>query len=287
MILINKKKLLKLPLLLSTILAISYYSVFAQSTNTNVKGCPSDIYGECLYVDGNATGGRMEKPFAMHSIMKFPQAIFVAECLKKNSISLHETILVKRKELVENTWSPMLKMFDQERDFSYAELLKLSLAQSDNNACDILFKRLGDPYIVEDYLHKKGFTEIHIKWTEREMGINPSRAADNNCTPRDMARLFEWFYKNKGQNEYLGFVWETMANCQTGTERISSIIPQGSVFVHKTGTGFPSKDKRQDRNDAGVIIMPNGTHQVIAVFAPQSIRESDVATIGKKYIHNK
>ena len=287
MILINKKKLLKLPLLLSTILVFSYYSVFAQSTNTNVKGSPSDIYGACLYVDGNATGVRMDEPFAMHSIMKFPQAIFVAEYLKKNSISLDETIIVKKDELVENTWSPMLKMFDQERDFSYAELLKLSLAQSDNNACDILFKRFGGPCIVEDYLRQKGFTEIHIKWTEREMGINPSRAADNNCTPRDMARLFEWFYKNKGQNEYLGFVWETMANCQTGTERISSIIPQGSVFVHKTGTGFPSKGKRQDRNDAGVIIMPNGTHQVIAVFAPQSIRESDVATIGKKYIHNK
>ena len=287
MILTNKKKLLKLPLLLSTILVFSYYSVFAQSTNTNVKGSPSDIYGACLYVDGNATGVRMDEPFAMHSIMKFPQAIFVAEYLKKNSISLDETIIVKKDELVENTWSPMLKMFDQERDFSYAELLKLSLAQSDNNACDILFKRFGGPCIVEDYLRQKGFTEIHIKWTEREMGINPSRAADNNCTPRDMARLFEWFYKNKGQNEYLGFVWETMANCQTGTERISSIIPQGSVFVHKTGTGFPSKGKRQDRNDAGVIIMPNGTHQVIAVFAPQSIRESDVATIGKKYIHNK
>ena len=287
MILINKKKLLKLPLLLSAILVFSYYSVFAQSTNTNVKGCPSDIYGACLYVDGNATGVRMEKPFAMHSIMKFPQAIFVAECLKKNSISLHDTITVKREELVENTWSPMLKMFDQERDFSYAELLKLSLAQSDNNACDILFKRFGGPCIIEDYLRKKGFTEINIKWTEREMGINPSRAADNNCTPKDMARLMEWFYQNKEQNNYLRFLWETMANCQTGTERISSIIPKGSVFVHKTGTGFPSKDKRQDRNDVGVIIMPNGAHQVIAVFAPQSIKESDVATIGEKYIHNK
>ena len=72
-----------------------------------------------------------------------------------------------------------------------------------------------------------------------------------------------------------------MANCQTGTERISSIIPEGSVCVHKTGTGFPSKDKKQDRNDVGVIILPNGTHQVIAVFAPQSTKESDVATIVK------
>lgn len=260
-----------------------HLSVSAQSIESNEKGSLSDSYGACLYVDGHATGVRMDEPFAMHSIMKFPQAIFVAECLKKCSIPLHETIAVKREDLVENTWSPMLKMFDRERDFSYAELLKLSLAQSDNNACDILFKQFGGPCIVEDYLHQIGFTEIHIKWTEREMGINPSRAADNHCTPRDMARLLDWFYKNKGQNEYLGFVWETMANCQTGTERISSIIPEGSVFVHKTGTGFPSKDKRQDRNDAGVIIMPDGTYQVIAVFAPQSVKEDDVATVGKKY----
>ena len=183
---INKKRLSNLALL-SIILVFSQYFVSAQSTVANVKNCPSDIYGICLYVDGNSTGIRMDEPFAMHSIMKFPQAIFVAECLKKNSISLHETILVKREELVENTWSPMLKMFDQERDFSYAELLKLSLAQSDNNACDILFKRFGGPCIVEDYLRQKGFTEIHIKWTEREMGINPSRAADNNCTPKDIS----------------------------------------------------------------------------------------------------
>lgn len=268
--------------LLSIILVFSCNSVLAQSIVASMKDCPSEIYGACLYVEGKTTGVRMDNTFVMHSIMKFPQAIFVAECMKKNSIPLHETIAVKREELVENTWSPMLKIFDRERDFSYAELLKLSLAQSDNNACDILFKQFGGPDKVEDFLHKKGFTEIHIKWTEREMGINPSRAADNNCTPRDIARLLEWFYRNKNQNEYFGFVWEIMANCQTGTERISSIIPEGSVFVHKTGTGFPSKDKKQDRNDVGVIILPNGTHQVIAVFAPQSTKESDVATIVKK-----
>ncbi|MGN1157208.1 MAG: serine hydrolase [Agathobacter sp.] len=273
--------------LITIILMFIQQSISAQSIEMVGKDGQSDNYGACLYADGKAKGYRIDEPFAMHSIMKFPQTIYVAECLYRSSIPLKETITIRKAELIQNTWSPMLKMFDEERDFSYAELLKLSLAQSDNNACDILFKHFGGPEKVEDYLHKKGFKEIHIKWTEREMGINPGRAADNNCTPRDMARLLEWFYKNKEQNEYLGYVWETMANCQTGTERISSIIPEGSVFVHKTGTGFPSKDKKQDRNDAGVIIMPNGTHQVIAVFAPQSIKESDVATIGKRYIYNK
>lgn len=268
--------------LTSILLILVHLSVYAQSTNTFQKGSQSDRYGACLYVDGNVTGVRMDEQFAMHSIMKFPQAIFVAECLKNSSIPLHKTIAVKREELVDNTWSPMLKMFDRERDFSYAELLKLSLAQSDNNACDILFKQFGGPDKVEDYIHKLGFADIHIKWTEREMGIKPSRSNDNNCTPKDMTRLLEWFYKNKEQNEYLSFVWDIMVNCQTGAKRISSIISEGSVFAHKTGTGFMSEDKRQDRNDAGVIIMQDGSHQVIAVFAPRSNEESDVAKIGKE-----
>lgn len=75
-----------------------------------------------------------------------------------------------------------------------------------------------------------------------------------------------------------------MDNCQTGAERISSIIPKSSVIAHKTGTGFMSEYKRQDRNDAGVIVNRDGKHQVIVVFAPRSKKESDVAKIAKKYI---
>ncbi|MGN1263214.1 MAG: serine hydrolase, partial [Prevotella sp.] len=194
------------------------------------------------------------------------------------------SVLVCKDSLDADTWSPMLKMFDKEKDFSFAELLQLSLQQSDNNSCDILFKRFGGPEKVEDYLHKIGFTNIHIRWTEHEIGMSPSRSADNNCTPKDLAYLFEWFYHHKERNEYLLFVWNTMASCHTGTERISSIIPKDAIFVHKTGTGFPSKDKRADRNDAGIIIMPDGSYQIIAIFAPQSMKENDLAIIGKRFI---
>ena len=41
--------------------------------------------------------------------------------------------------------SPMLKTFENQRTFTYSELLALSLQQSDNNACDILFERCGSP----------------------------------------------------------------------------------------------------------------------------------------------
>ena len=85
-------------------------------------------YGACLYSNDSIRGTRTKQQFPMHSVMKFPQAIFVADCLSKQNIQLHETILIRKEELTQNTWSPMLKMFDNERLFSYAELIKLSLA---------------------------------------------------------------------------------------------------------------------------------------------------------------
>ena len=280
----NKQKLSNLVFLLSIILVFIPYCTSAQPTGKYVKEGLPDNYGICLIADGKVTGARTDAPFAMHSVMKFPQAIYVAEYLKKQKTSLHETVKVRKADLMQDTWSPMLMMFDNERQFSYAELLELSLSQSDNNACDILFRQFGGPKSVEEYLKKLGFNDIHIKWSEREMGVNPVCSADNNCSPKGMARLFEWFYQEKDQDEYLCFVWNTMANCKTGSSRLASIIPEGSVFVHKTGTGFPSKDMRQDRNDVGIIISPDGTYQIIAVFVPQSMREEDVSTIGEKYI---
>lgn len=276
-----------LPVMASVLLMLFPIRLSAQETDGAYLETVSEDYGACVYADGKSTGIRMEEPFAMHSVMKFPQAIYVAECLQKRKGSLNETVKVSKADLMQETWSPMLKTFDKERDFSYAELLELSLVQSDNNACDILFKLFGGPEKVEQYLCQIGFTDIHVKWTEREMNIYPKRSSDNSCTPLGMARLFEWFYHHKEQNEHLHFVWDTMAACQTGSARLASIIPEGSVFIHKTGTGFPSKDKRQDRNDVGIIIMPDGTYQIVAVFAPQSTKESDVADIGKKYIRRK
>ncbi len=241
-------------------------------------------YGVCVIKDGKPMGARINDTFAMHSIVKFPQALYVAMCMDSIGISLNETMEIRKDELMPDTWSPMLRMIDGAKQFTYAELLQLSLAQSDNNACDILFQRFGGPEKVTDFIHQLGFNGIHIKWTERQMGADPKRSADNCCTPCDMARLFEWLVSNKDRSDNLRFVWQTMASCETGGERIASIIPQGSTFVHKTGTGFPSDDQCQDRNDAGVVVMPDGTCQPIAVFVPQSRNDAEVASIGQRYL---
>ena len=168
--------------------------------------------------------------------------------------------------------------------FSYAELLELSLAQSDNNACDILFKHCGKPKAVTKFLHNHGFREIHIRFTEWQLHKNPAKAIKNSSTPYEMVSLFQWFYNHKDDNQYLTFVWNTMAKCSTGLKRIPAAIPEGATIVHKTGTGFPNGDGTQDMNDAGVVILPDGRCVFIAIFIPNSKSENEIAELAKQML---
>lgn len=240
--------------------------------------------GACVLFNDTAVIFNHHESFALHSVMKFPQAIYVADYLNRNGLALTDTIVVDKAKLMQDTWSPMLVMFEGRSAFSYAELLELSLAQSDNNACDILFKHCGKPKVVTKFLHKLGFPNIHIRFTERQLHKNPAKAIENNATPWEMVRLFQWFYNHKDDNQYLTFVWNTMAKCSTGLKRIPAAIPEGATIVHKTGTGFPNGDGTQDMNDAGVIILPDGRCVFIAIFLPNSKSENEIAELAKQML---
>lgn len=240
--------------------------------------------GACVMRDGVASGINENASFAMHSIMKFPQALYVADYLSRKGIRLEETVVVRKAELMQDTWSPMLKGIEGEKEFTYSELLELSLAQSDNNACDILFKHCGGPKAVERYMRQLGFSDIHIRLTERQLHRNSAKAGKNCSTPMAMVCLFEWFFNHKDDNQYLRFVWDTMAHCATGQNRIPAAVPEGAVVVHKTGTGFPSPGGTQDFNDAGIVIMPDGSHTFIAIFTADTKAEDAVAEIARRLL---
>lgn len=226
--------------------------------------------------------GTAEKRYEMNSVMKFPQAIYVAHYLDSCGISLDLRVTVKKQDLEQDTWSPMLKMIDVEREFTYGELLALSLQQSDNNACDLLFKLCGAPSKVQKYIKSLGFEDIRIKWTEKQMHNKPQRSRDNWCTPRDMAELLEWFYCERQSSPMLMHIWNLMINCKTGEKRIMAALPQGAKLAHKTGTGF-SKSKKTLRgiNDVGIVVMPNGDFYPIAIFIKRTKREEEVAEIAR------
>ena len=250
----------------------------------------STNYGACIMRDGSVSGINEDERFAMHSVMKFPQALYVADYLSRKGLALDDTIVVDKADLMQDTWSPMLKRFEGElarqdvKSFSYAELLELSLGQSDNNACELLFKHCGKPKAVEKYMRKLGFRDIHVRMTEEQMHKNPAKAIKNSSTPAEMVRLFEWFYHHKDDNQYLSFIWKAMADCSTGLKRIPATIPADARIVHKTGTGFPLPEGVQDMNDAGIILMPDGNHVIVAIFTTNSPSESVIADIARQLL---
>ena len=272
--------------IVTLVYALAVAACLAQEPTSDSTRLPSSpkSYGACIMRDGSVHGINENERFAMHSVMKFPQALYVADYLSRKRLALDETIVVDKAELMQDTWSPMLKRFEGNGAISYAELLELSLVQSDNNACELLFKHCGKPKAVEKYMRKLGFRDIHVRMTEEQMHKNPAKAIENSSTPAEMVRLFEWFYHHKDDNQYLAFIWKSMADCSTGLKRIPAAIPADARIVHKTGTGFPLPEGLQDMNDAGIILMPDGNHVIIAVFATRSPSEAVIANIARQLL---
>ena len=268
-------------------------SEMAESCRTKAKPISdSTRYGACIMRNGSIVGINENERFAMHSVMKFPQALYVANYLSRKGLDLDDTIVVDKADLMQDTWSPMLKLFEgvkafsyaELKAFSYAELLELSLGQSDNNASELLFRFCGKPKAVEKYMRRLGFRDIHIRMTEEQMHKNPAKAIENNSTPTEIVRLFGWFYRHKDDNQYLTFIWKAMVNCSTGLKRIPAAIPTDARVVHKTGTGFPLPEGVQDMNDAGIILMSDGSHAIIAIFTTHSSSEAVIANIARQLL---
>ena len=218
-------------------------------------------------VDNQKNAGINENSLCpLFSVVKFPQAVYVAHCLSKSGKSLDDKIMVRKRRLMKGTWSPMMNGFKVRRKFSYAELLRLSLQESDNNACDLLFDLFGSPEKVEEYVAGLGFGDIKIAKTERQMMDDRSAASLNAASPKAIAGLLQWFFDHHNDNEYLAFVWQLMSECKTGISRLPSVLAECDSIIHKTGTGFSTEKGVSAINDAGIIMHPDGSHCIAVVF---------------------
>ena len=252
-----------------------------------ICGCGRADYGICIVSPDGVAGANEESFYPMHSVMKFPQAIYVADRLCGNGIPLDSALVVRKDELMQDTWSPMLGMMDESGSFSFRDLLRLSLAESDNNACDLLFDYCGGPFAVEQFVKQLGFNDIRIAVTERQMHEDTALAELNCCTPKEMTSLLLWFNEHKDDNEYYRTVWDIMAACNTGAERIPAAFGPDCRIIHKTGTGFAPEGVLPPMNDAGIVILPDGRLLAITVFVPKPKSKGEVAEIVKVQIEHE
>ena len=178
---------------------------------------------------------------------------------------------------------------------SIADLLKYTLQQSDNNACDILFNYQGGPDSVNRYIQSLGIRDCEITHTENDMHEDLDLCYNNWSTPLAAAKLLEIFRRKTLFDEaYKDFIYQTMVECQTGQDRlVAPLLDKGVTVGHKTGTGdFNAKGQQIGCNDIGFVLLPNGHAYSIAVFVKDSAESSlenskiiaDISRIVYKYV---
>lgn len=250
-----------------------------------------------------------DRRYPMNSVMKLYQAMAVANGMQRRGHRLDSVITVNRNEMEEDTYSPMRDRYPQGNfRISIADLLRYSLQQSDNNACDILFRHVVGIPETDRYIRSLGISGFVISASEADMHADTSLVNSNWTHPLAAAMLINRLFtspvfdccgnvydsckngfgrckkelndceknhdyiRTENANIYQRFLTETLYGCTTGENRLAKpLLPTNAVIGHKTGTGFSSADGRpQGINDVGFVRLPNGRSYSIAVFVKSS-----------------
>jgi beta-lactamase class A len=208
------------------------------------------------------------------SVFKFHQALAVADYITKQNQSLDTLLKIEKSDLKPDTYSPLRDKYPQGGiEMSIADLLRYTLQQSDNNACDILFNYQGGTDAVDKYIHSLGIQDCAIVGTESAMHEDLDLCYQNWSTPLAAAELLEIFRREPlFAKEYKDFIWQTMVECQTGQDRlVAPLLDKGVIVGHKTGTGdLNAKGQQIGCNDIGFVLLPDGRTYSIAVFVKDS-----------------
>ena len=226
--------------------------------------------------------------YPMQSVYKFPLALAVLSEIDKGILSLNQKIHLTKNELHPNTWSPLREKYPEGNiDITLSELLKYTVAESDNNGCDILFRIMGGPAKVNQYISSLGIKGMSIAATEEEMHKEWSVQYKNYSSPFAMVNLLYKFSRDSIlSTASKKFLWNIMTQNIFGSKRISGQLPAGTIVAHKTGSSDVNKGIAAATNDAGIVTLPNGRHFVIVVFIAdspdnESARDKTIAEIAK------
>lgn len=209
----------------------------------------------------------------MQSVYKFHLALAILNQVDQGKLKLDQKIFVKKADLLPDTWSPLRDKYPAaEVLIPLSEIITYTVAQSDNNGCDILFKLIGGPAKVNQYIKKSGITEISIVSTEAQMHQDDQLQFKNWTTPRAANQLLKLFYSKKLLSASSHqFLWKVMTETSTGAAKIKGKLPAGTPVAHKTGySGINETGVTAATNDIGIVTMPDGKRFALAVFISMS-----------------
>ena len=214
----------------------------------------------------------------MQSVYKFPIALAVLAEIDKGKFKLNQKIKITKKELLPDTWSPIREDFPNGGELTIAEIIKYTVAGSDNNGCDILLRLIGGPRTVEAFLIKNNCRNISIKFNEETMHKDWNAQYHNGATSNSLTQLLIKAYRNdiSLSKENHAFIWKVMEETTTGQKRLKAQLPENTYVAHKTGTsGTNDKGLSAATNDIGIIKLPNDEVIFISVLVSESKEDSE------------
>lgn len=231
------------------------------------------LVGIAVRTPGGETITRNDTLLPMMSVFKFPVALAVLDHMQREGIPLKQPIDITPDLLVPGTYSPMRDSLPAGGGtLTLGQLLRYTVSESDNIACDILLREAGGPEAVEAYVRSLGIDGIHIAASEEEMHRGTDNQRLNRARPSSVCALFDLFLSgtllDKTNN---AFLQQLLYGTTTGANKLKAGLPAGTVIGHKTGSSDRTADGiRIADNDAGYVVLPDGRRYCIAVFVTES-----------------
>ena len=207
--------------------------------------------------------------FPLMSVFKVHVAMKVLADMSESGTSLDTVVHVERAMLRENTYSPLRDARPSgDVDITLAGLMRYSVAESDNNACDILIRMAGGIGQVDRYVRSLGVDGFRLMHDEDAMHRDITRCYDNWSTPEAMTRLMKIVFE--GSAPLYAPLRSMMAATVTGADKIRAGVPESLPVAHKTGSSDRIAGIKTGDNDVAVVRMPSGRNCYITVFIKDS-----------------
>lgn len=261
---------------------------FAQNTALKkqilqiTKGKDATVAVSVLDLENNKSvhiNGNTKLP--MLSVFKFHIALAVLNEVDRGKLILDQKIFIKKSDLLENTWSPIRERFpDGNIEMPLGELIKYTVAESDNNGCDILLRLIGGTQTVQNFIDSKGIRNFTIKTDEEQMHKGFEFMYLNVTTTNSANQLLKDFFdKNIVSKISTDFLMTTMLETSTGRNKIVAQLPENIPVAHKTGSSGKNENGLTiAENDIGIVTLPDGRHYAISIFVSDSMESEATNT---------
>lgn len=276
------KKLLTLLIVACSAFSFGQKSSLKKDLKNIIIGKQATVAVSVLSLDDNFNlniNGNKKLP--MLSVFKFHIALAVLNQVDEGKLSLDQNIFIKKSELLPDTWSPIREKYPEGNiEMSLGKMIQYTVAQSDNNGCDILLRLIGGTETVQKFIDHQGIKKFQIKADEEKMHQGYEFMYWNWTTTNAANLLLKKFYEGKVLSKNsTDFLMKTLVETNTGATKLVAQLPKGTPVAHKTGSsGKNNQGLTIAENDIGIITLPNGKHYTISVFVSDSMESEATNT---------